>query len=470
MKNLGIPAISEVVTREAIYYGLADCNLKESLVNWILPYAQRYIHKLHSARYAQLKQSNFDIVMRLKIIVVEKLFYRNVIKSCGTASRNRVECSCLLQDNVLYITQESDYHSVFMELSSLLFDGTPELHFANFLHMITTMAESGSSKEQIEFFIVNSQKVHILPDEEAVWELSSGATLEETGKLLPMDQVPSVNGQLFTRRKAGVSSNWPPADWKTAPDFNYARANGLKTQAPGISNFTEAAKDDNSESTTDWPVCAEQASLSFDWTIKDDQAASSVALVLHENKNLEDQSYQDFDPSAFSLHAGSDPVSLDEPLDEANTSSSSAFSRRDRLQYGTFDAVQAKATGRLGELLACKYFVEKVGKDAVRWVNEVKETGYPYDIAIGEETNIEYIEVKATRSPRKDWFNISINEWEFAKEKGESFSIAFVAIMENNVAKFTIFKNPVKLCHIGQLQLAVMMPRQQKQLPPSCHS
>ncbi|MED6180871.1 hypothetical protein PIB30_014207 [Stylosanthes scabra] len=430
MKNLGIPAISEIVTREAIYYGLADCSLKESLVNWILPYAQRYIHKLHSARYAQLKLSNFDIVMRLKIIVVEKLFYRNVIKSCGSASRNRVECSCLLQDNVLYTTQESDYHSMFMELSSLLFDGTSELHFANFLHMITTMAESGSSKEQIEFFIVNSQKVHKLPDEEPVWELSSGATLEETDKLLPLDQ----------------------------------------TQAPGISNFTEAAKDDNSESTTDRPACAEQASLSFDWTIKDDPAASSVALVLHENKNLEDQSYQDFDPSAFALHTRSDPISFDEPLDEANTCSSSAFSRRDRLQYGTFDAVQAKATGRLGELLACQYFVEKIGKDAVKWVNEFKETGYPYDIVISEETNVEYIEVKATRSPRKDWFNISINEWEFAKENGESFSIAFVAIMENNVAKVTIFKNPVKLCHMGQLQLAVMMPRQQKQLPPSCHS
>ena len=87
----------QVVTREAIYYGLADCSLKESLVNWTLPYAQRYIHKLHSARYVQLKQSNFDIVKRLKIIVVQKLFYRNVIKSCGSASKKRVECSCLLQ-------------------------------------------------------------------------------------------------------------------------------------------------------------------------------------------------------------------------------------------------------------------------------------------------------------------------------------------------------------------------------------
>ncbi|KAK7854726.1 hypothetical protein CFP56_031060 [Quercus suber] len=45
------------------------------------------------------------------------------------------------QDNVLYTIQESDSHALFMELSRLLFDGTPDLHLANFLHMITTMAE-----------------------------------------------------------------------------------------------------------------------------------------------------------------------------------------------------------------------------------------------------------------------------------------------------------------------------------------
>ena len=75
---------------------------------------------------------------------------------------------CLLQDNVLYTTQESDSHALFMELSCLLFDGTPDLHLANFLHMITTMAESGSTEEQTEFFILNSQKMPRLSNEESV--------------------------------------------------------------------------------------------------------------------------------------------------------------------------------------------------------------------------------------------------------------------------------------------------------------
>lgn len=87
----------QVVTREAIYYGLADSSLKVSMVNWTLPYAQRYIHKLHSDKYGQLKQSGFDFLNHFKVIVVEKLFYRNVIKRCDSASKKRVECSCLLQ-------------------------------------------------------------------------------------------------------------------------------------------------------------------------------------------------------------------------------------------------------------------------------------------------------------------------------------------------------------------------------------
>ncbi|CAL0306413.1 unnamed protein product [Lupinus luteus] len=464
MKNLGIPAISELITREAIYYGVADCSLKQSLVNWILPYAQRYIHKHHNHRYFQLKQSGFDILDRLKVIVVQQLFYRNVIKSCGSISKKRVECSCLLQENILYTIQESDCHSLFMELSRLLLNGTSNLHLANFLHMLTTMAESGSSKEQIEFFLLNSQKMPKLPDEESVWELSSVPSPVETDESLPLDHIPPTNEQILPRRKAGGYSNWPPADWKTAPDFNYARAQGFKTHASQASNYSEVEKDDNSEIFIAPSVGAEQGSIAVDWAISDAPASSSVALVLHEDNNLEDQPSHDFELTTFNLPAGSD-LSLGEALDESQDKahlSSSVFRTHGQLQTGTFNAAQAQATGRLGEYLACEYFVGKVGKPSVKWVNEVNETGLPYDIVVEKETNTEFIEVKATRSPRKDWFNISLREWQFAIEKGQSFSIAFVSIMGNNVAKVTIFKDPVKLCQLGELQLAVMMPRQQQ--------
>lgn len=87
----------QIVTREAKYYGLRDSGFKTSLMNWALPFAQRYMYSMHPDKYAELKQSGFDILSRLQVIVVEKLFFRNVIKNFGHASEEQVPCSCLLQ-------------------------------------------------------------------------------------------------------------------------------------------------------------------------------------------------------------------------------------------------------------------------------------------------------------------------------------------------------------------------------------
>ncbi|KAM1036684.1 hypothetical protein ACFX2C_031577 [Malus domestica] len=342
MQTLGIPALSEVVTREAIYSGIEDCSLKAALLDWALPYAQRYLHGVHPDKYSQLKQSEFEMLNCLQVVVVEKLFYRNVIKATGSESKKQVECSCLLTGSILYTTQESDSHALFLELSRLFFNGSPELHLANFLHMITTMAESGSNEEQTEFFILNSQKVPKLPDGESVWSLSG----------------------------------------------------------------------------------------------------SEANLAMHIQ----------FDPSSLGL------------VSDAPDLGSSNFSNRDRLRFGTPNSTQASLTGRLGELVAFKFFVDKAGEAVVKWVNEHNETGLPYDIVLGEKKNSrEYIEVKTTKSTRKDWFEISMRELQFAVEKGEAFSIAHVVLLDNNVARVSVYKNLAKLCQLHKLHLAVLMPEQQKE-------
>ncbi|KAM2711144.1 hypothetical protein EV1_031292 [Malus domestica] len=341
MQTLGIPALSEVVTREAIYSGIEDCSLKAALLDWALPYAQRYLHGVHPDKYSQLKQSEFEMLNCLQVVVVEKLFYRNVIKATGSESKTQVECSCLLMGSILYTTQESDSHALFLELSRLFFNGSPELHLANFLHMITTMAESGSNKEQTEFFILNSQKVPKLPDGESVWSLSG----------------------------------------------------------------------------------------------------SEANLAMHIQ----------FDPSSFGL------------VSDAPDLGSSNFSNRDQLRFGTPNSTQAILTGRLGELVAFKFFVDKAGEAVVKWVNEHNETGLPYDIVLGEKENREYIEVKTTKSTRKDWFEISMRELQFAVEKGEAFSIAHVILLDDNVARVSVYNNLAKLCQLHKLRLAVLMPEQQKE-------
>ena len=372
---------------------------------------------------------------------------------------------CLLQDNVLYTTQESDSHALFMELSCLLFDGTPDLHLANFLHMITTMAESGSTEEQTEFFILNSQKMPKLSNEESVWALPSIPSRTKND-----DSLQTSFDSTKSKKKAGNNSNWPPVDWKTAPGFSYARLNGFKTQATAAQPSSSPQKDDSEGTvmeTDNVPI-----SIEDDWTIEDDFAAASKALVL--SANLENQSgnacnstYSDQSGHApnhtvSTMHVEFDPVDLDMVSDGPELGASN-FSSRDHLRFGTPNAAQAMQTGRIGESVAFKYIIGKFGGTAVKWVNEDFETGLPYDIIVGEDSSREYIEVKSTKSRTKDWFNISTREWQFAVEKGESYSIAHVLLGKNNVARVSVFKDPVKLCSLGKLQLVVMMPRQQKE-------
>ncbi|GKD35893.1 hypothetical protein Tco_1251402 [Tanacetum coccineum] len=127
------------VTREAIYDGLSDSCCKTSLVSWALPYAQRFIYSNHQNEYSQLKLSGFKKLNCLKIVVVEKLFCRNVVKRFGIKSTA----------------------------------GIPESPLTKFLDLITTMKESGFTEKQLESRITNVQNLTLLPNEESQWSVSS---------------------------------------------------------------------------------------------------------------------------------------------------------------------------------------------------------------------------------------------------------------------------------------------------------
>ncbi|XP_071713993.1 protein NO VEIN-like [Rutidosis leptorrhynchoides] len=351
--RLGIPSLSENVNREVVHDGPTDSSYIISLVNWALPYAQRYIYNIHPNEYYQLKLSGFKTLHSLKITVVDKLFYTYVINKFGIKSNNLTECTCLLHDNVLYAARKFDDHSLFIELSRLLLVGIPEFNFTNFLHVITTMAKSGFTEVKMEEFVTNSQNLPNLPSEESQWSLSSTSSSEA--------------GSSMTR-KTGKMSSWPPVHWKMGP-----------------------------------------------------------VLIPHD---------------VGLLDSISDPDMLDTVID---------------MNVYSSDTPQNVITGRIGESEAFKYFCTELGEKRVTWVNEVNESGLPYDILVEDKDNNEkeYIEVKSTSKMNKDWFNISLKEWAFAVKKGESFSIARVVLSDKKPAKITTFKNPAKLCRSKQLQLAI---------------
>jgi hypothetical protein len=360
----------------------------------------------------------------------------------------------------LYATRESDSHALFTELSRLVFDGTPDLHLANFLQVIMTMAESGSSEEQIEFFILNSQRVPKLPDEESIWSLSSMPSLTKNDDSLQTNfNSKTIDEKSYSKskKKRGNNSNWPPVNWKNAPGFSNANDYRVQLTTAQPSSSPRKKNENDSEGTVMQTDDVVPISIHDDRSIEDDSEATLTALCLPDNDTLEDQSGHACNQSDPSMHADFDRISDGPEL------GSSDFSKRDQLEIGTPCGTEAIETGRLGELVAVKYIIGKVGKRIVKWVNEDIETGLPYDIVVGEENSKEYIEVKATKSQRKDWFHISTKEWQCAVDKGESYSIAHVVLLGNNVARVSIFKNPVKLCQLGKLHLVVMMPKQQKE-------
>ncbi|PHT39368.1 hypothetical protein CQW23_22941 [Capsicum baccatum] len=232
MRRLNIPSLSEVVTREIIYDGPTDACFIASMVNWALPYAQQYIYSMNTDKYLQLSQSVFENLRCLEIVVVEKLFYRNLIKSVRVESEKQCECNCLLEGNVLYVTQESDFDSIFMEISRLFCSRDRHLHMANFLHMITTMAKSGSSEEQIEFFILNSQKMPKLPVGESVWSLANIPLSTDSVTWLMTICASRTIGETNTlnfKKKPGGSSNCVHGETDHA--VHDSRAIVMKTQA-----------------------------------------------------------------------------------------------------------------------------------------------------------------------------------------------------------------------------------------------
>ncbi|CAN6204289.1 unnamed protein product [Urochloa humidicola] len=118
-------------------------------------------------------------------------------------------------------------------------------------------------------------------------------------------------------------------------------------------------------------------------------------------------------------------------------------------------------TGRLGEAAVYQYLVEQHGAAGnVNWVNRRRESGLPYDIVVTKKGGAtEYMEVKTTIHPEKNWFRISESEWRFVQEKGASLSIARVVLQGEKRASIVMLKNPRRLCEQQDLNLTLVMRR-----------
>ena len=112
-------------------------------------------------------------------------------------------------------------------------------------------------------------------------------------------------------------------------------------------------------------------------------------------------------------------------------------------------AADQKAIGRQGERVVYNYLMARRGSaltkragdgddggvsetiEDVKWLNEEQETGAPYDIQLttltnttdGRVTKVRYIEVKATMSDSKMYFETSARELKFACDQGDKYDL-----------------------------------------------
>lgn len=171
------------------------------------------------------------------------------------------KCKLLAQGKTLHVAagRSEDHCMVYAELSRLFFSGESNQQFANFLHLITMMASLGSSKDDVESYIVNTQGIKPLPVGLVPWKIKTGGPEtnlhHQTTTSLPSEKAPSLAEVYLERhakleeslpRKARttqpVYSGWPPRSWVPIPTVKSTAMSSVKIEhcsGPSVDGIKE---------------------------------------------------------------------------------------------------------------------------------------------------------------------------------------------------------------------------------------
>ncbi|CAN6347979.1 unnamed protein product [Urochloa humidicola] len=415
LEEIGVLSLGKLLCRKAIFYDIVDSSEKACMVNWILPFAQQYIYNKHYDVYLKLQDVVGEKLSQLNVIAVQRLFYKNTLKERAISSTSRIECSCLLEDTTLHVTPDADNHSIILELSRLFFEGTPNLELANFLHSLVLMSEVGSTKQQLELYIKQNQQLLDVPAGAMTWSLKSFTESAEVDSSVPTPPTPVPIHIPFqqrcskeTKRRKPKFSIWPP----TSSEVTICPPQMSTDDCPNKMNISEPKDVLNGDCENSTDTCL------------------TVVNIAESNDHIGTMELKDIP----------------------------ACMQKDMLLSEHQDELHLYRTGRAGELVAYKYFTEMLGMANVKWVNEEVESGLPYDITVKrEDGNTEYIEVKTTESDTKNWFIISPGEWDFAREKGDLYSIARIFLPNMRKPKVLVLTNPQRLCREKVLKLVLSL-------------
>ena len=134
---------------------------------------------------------------------------------------------------------------------------------------------------------------------------------------------------------------------------------------------------------------------------------------------------------------------------------------------GPLERDDRKAVGRWGEALVYNYLLATLpASRRVTWLNQHEETRAPYDLTIcssgqrahrGGGGDTVFVEVKTTRYPEHNVFELSYNEWEFmTNEPPVRFHIYRVSGAGDPAgARLTIIEEPLKAVREGAVKLCM---------------
>ncbi|BFI30056.1 hypothetical protein AXG93_2528s1220 [Marchantia polymorpha subsp. ruderalis] len=549
VQALSIPKLSEAVEREVIKYGSHDCGRIEALIGWVLPYAQRYLRHHHIEHYNYLQNTGItESLKRIQFVVVDQLYFQYCLRNSSIRSSRRTPSTCLLQMPspstttsvaTLHVVDDfgKDYCNIYVELSRFFFNGKSDLSVANFLHLITLMASSGSPERDVENFISNRQGIQPIPEGEDVWTLGfktsdSPPEVERTSGGLYLER--HVNHQNLRKKvvRGLVSDGWPPHSWKPVPTdegvspsperivrgpseensppevvsyppdvmngysprnhgpyvgspsqgdpmLEYENGGGMpkmssyreKPMWDGVPRNLGVERGSDAGFGYEAPQAPSQRWQSYP---EEKSICSKASGTMTGHWDVHRHNLSQMQPDAAPLIDNrSLPVDVQEviidgydPMLFENGVMSGTlqnFQGRDYLAMHPLNEQQREVTGRSGEALVFQYLARNYGPNHVKWINQEGESGAAYDIVILKESGQqEFVEVKATRSGDKDWFEISPREWDFARQHAEYFTIMRVFFgPSNQQVKLLRLPNPVKLAQDHIIQLALLLPATQ---------
>jgi hypothetical protein len=462
----GIKNLSECVSWEIISTLASECPaLQAFLCRWI-PCIQRYLYTKHPDLHDEHQDSGMATSLsNVKCFSAEEL---EVVYRLSTHPKvtESVKKSCGVEKHYLtfYVTDRElkDTNNIIKELAQLFVRSENVGDFSNFLYVLTQLEEDG-----IENYM-ESQDLAALPDGVTEWIVPEPPQIVEIFTEPSDDIITSVDSTIppEPERPTEVQETdgepkglrcWPPRYPGTSAGVSGIKSNPTTEQVLAAwppPPPPEAYVAPEVEVIPSQNTCQPQPQ--YDSRVVSESPAPSNEVIDPGNENETCsqpvlQFTQPHDESNVSEFNSNVPAS-----DSHNISSTSArvsyddtthlrpqYHRPSRLGDVTVEleevdigtdlggcglislaqSANAEEIGRWGE--ECVYMLLKhIEKDhQVVWVNEIAESGLPYDIRIkGKDVEI-FIEIKSTSASEKHVLEISSQEIKCAFEKREDYHL-----------------------------------------------